>query len=200
LARRIPFSSDFLSKEIGGEIGPATVLTVAIEETQAMGSFNWPWHAAEHRLEGTQPDHEFFCYFARGFGSCAVEWRKGALIYAPNIMPLEARMLRREGEESRADRIEAAFSRLVATNPRHAIQEVRPGLEEWQRFWSVVDRLNVWDWQGDYSEDALCGTPWHLEMQRHGNSMSCSGNRGISAPPGFDQFYEAMMRLVGQDT
>jgi hypothetical protein len=87
------------------------------------------------------------------------------------------------------------FSRTGLWGPGSPVIESRPSPDEWERFWSLVESLGAWSWQGDYNQ-ALCGTPWTLELERDGKVMSCSGNGtwGL-APPGFDQLYRAMRGL-----
>jgi hypothetical protein len=76
--------------------------------------------------------------------------------------------------------------------------ESQPSADEWEAFWSLVESLRVWRWQGDYGQHIICGTPWRLEIERDGKVMSCRGNGSDedSAPPGFEQVYQAMQDLA----
>jgi hypothetical protein len=88
------------------------------------------------------------------------------------------------------------FSPTGLWGPGSRVIESRPSPDRWEAFWSLVESLGAWDWQGDYGR-VLCGTPWTLEVERDGKMMSCSGNGhwGGFAPPGFDRLYRAMREL-----
>jgi hypothetical protein len=68
--------------------------------------------------------------------------------------------------------------------------------EEWDAFCSLLESVGAWTWEGRYDEDVVCGTPWHLELKRGEQLVSCRGNGCHHAPPGFDQLDKAMQELV----
>ncbi len=77
--------------------------------------------------------------------------------------------------------------------------EIKPSDGRWQLFWSALDQLGVWNWQGDYSAGVMCGTPWELLIEHDGRAIRCSGNtwRAGATPARFQEFISALIGLLG---
>jgi hypothetical protein len=79
--------------------------------------------------------------------------------------------------------------------------EFTPKDEDWQLFWSVVNDVEAWSWNGDYGAHIVCGVPWALELEGGGRKLACTGNGfgGDTSPPGFEQFFDGLCRLIRRD-
>ena len=70
---------------------------------------------------------------------------------------------------------------------------------DWENFRTVLDEINVWDWQERYENpDILDGTSWGLEAVYPDRSIVSSGSN--STPGNFGRFLEAVRVLVKGNT
>ena len=72
-----------------------------------------------------------------------------------------------------------------------------PGRAAWERFWSTVDRLGVWNWKRRYRGpgDVIDGLAWSVGLRYRDKEVNSRGY--IQKPPRFDEFTRAVSRLVG---
>jgi hypothetical protein len=82
---------------------------------------------------------------------------------------------------------------------------VVPTVQDWEAFWSAIDRIGVWQWQPRYDDpDILDGTQWTLELMNGprrvksfgSNSYPGGTDRGHAQP--FEQLLDAIGALVRQ--
>jgi hypothetical protein len=92
-------------------------------------------------------------------------------------------------------------------------EQLRPSPKQWQNFWGTLDRLNVWCWQRNYSDPAVCdGTNWSAKIVYSDRSLVSSGDNcfpgrdGGALPIGvherdktFEKFCRAVARLIGRE-
>lgn len=84
-------------------------------------------------------------------------------------------------------------------------EALSPSEEEWERFWTQLDQLRAWKWDGRYENPSvLDGTSWGLEILRDGKELECSGRnayppdgKGPSMPRQFRRFLQALSMLIG---
>jgi hypothetical protein len=56
-------------------------------------------------------------------------------------------------------------------------EEIQPSAKQWQNFQRTLNRLNVWCWQPNYSDPAVCdGTGWSAEIVYSDRSLVSSGD------------------------
>ena len=61
--------------------------------------------------------------------------------------------------------------------PQPQREEIHPSAKQWQNFRRTLNRLNVWCWQGKYSNSAVCdGTGWSAEIVYSDRSLVSSGD------------------------
>ena len=96
--------------------------------------------------------------------------------------------------------------------PEPQREEIEPSAKQWQNFWRTLNRLNVWCWQGNYSESAVCdGTGWSVEIVYSDRSLVSSGDNCFPGQDGraivitaegtdntFAKFCRSVARLVGR--
>jgi hypothetical protein len=76
-------------------------------------------------------------------------------------------------------------------------QSFAPDAAAWERFWAVVDRLDVWSWAGSYERpDVLDGTYWSLALDRGERRVRSWGDNAYpdGDDPGRD--FRALCRAV----
>jgi hypothetical protein len=86
---------------------------------------------------------------------------------------------------------------------------IRPSLGEWERFWTAVDRLQVWRWGGDYTPRGGAGVldgTGSLRLSWQARRVEAAGNNayppdGASPEPShaFRLFCEAVSELTGHE-
>lgn len=90
--------------------------------------------------------------------------------------------------------IEINHQRLNSEEFNHLIS-----LEQWDKFWKVIDDLDAWRWDKDYfNQDILDGTQWELVIDRKGKrKRRIFGSN--SYPPNFKLLINAINNLAGTD-
>jgi hypothetical protein len=97
--------------------------------------------------------------------------------------------------------------------PEPQREEIQPSAKQWQTFRSGLDRLDVWCWQGNYSDPAVCdGTGWSAEIAYSDRSVVSSGDNCFPGRDGraiaitadetdntFEKFCRAIARLIGRE-
>src|SRR6267378_116579 len=57
-------------------------------------------------------------------------------------------------------------------------EEIQPSAKQWQNFRSTLNRLNVWCWQPNYSDPAVCdGTGWSAKIVYSDRSLVSGGSK-----------------------
>ena len=80
--------------------------------------------------------------------------------------------------------MEAELRKLLGLRPEPQREEIQPSAKQWQNFRRTLNRLNVWCWQGKYSNSAVCdGTGWSAEIVYSDRSVVSSGDNCF---PGWD--------------
>jgi hypothetical protein len=80
---------------------------------------------------------------------------------------------------------------------------IRPTEEQWQSFWRTVNRLDIWNWSGQYQYPAFDGTSWSLAITYNGRAIISEGSNGYpgsdNAEPSleFRRFLAALSKLIG---
>ncbi len=97
--------------------------------------------------------------------------------------------------------------------PEPQREEIQPSGKQWQNFRSTLNRLNVWCWQRNYSDPAVCdGTGWSAEIVYSDRSLVSSGDNCFPGRDGralsitadeadntFENFCRAVGRLIGRE-
>ena len=74
-------------------------------------------------------------------------------------------------------------------------KEFSPVKENWEYFWLNLDKLNAWDWQGEYKDNnTLDGETWSLNIIYKNNEINCSGSNKY--PDGFSDFRQQLKILI----
>ena len=60
--------------------------------------------------------------------------------------------------------------------------ETRPADADWEEFWSSLDALNVWSWEGYYFDPNARPTSWSVRIARAGKVVRATGCGAF--PPG----------------
>ncbi len=87
------------------------------------------------------------------------------------------------------------------------LETIRPEAIDWQRFWSELDKIKIWEWEQRYDNPhVLDGTSWSVHIEYQGKSLKSSGSNAYpdskGAAPGkvFKKFCRAVSNLVdGKD-
>jgi len=96
--------------------------------------------------------------------------------------------------------------------PEPQREEIQPSGKQWQNFRSTLNRLNVWCWQRNYSDPAVCdGTGWSAEIVYSDRSLVSTGDNCFPGRDGraipitadeadntFEKFCRAVGRLIGR--
>lgn len=97
--------------------------------------------------------------------------------------------------------------------PQPQCEEIEPSTKQWQNFRRALDRLNVWCWQANYSDPAVCdGTGWSAEIVYSDRSLISTGDNSFPGRDGralpmtadgtdntFERFCRAVASLVGRE-
>ena len=97
--------------------------------------------------------------------------------------------------------------------PQPQREEIEPSAKQWQNFRSSLNRLNVWCWQRNYSDPAVCdGTGWSAKIVYSDRSLVSSGDNCFPGRDGralpltgderdntFEKFSRAVGRLIGRE-
>ena len=85
--------------------------------------------------------------------------------------------------------------------------KITPTTEQWNRFRRELDRINVWQWQGDYvATNSLDGTGWKLlvgypdrSLRKSGSNLYPDRSGKPSATPtrAFQDYLAAVRKLIG---
>jgi hypothetical protein len=96
--------------------------------------------------------------------------------------------------------------------PEPQSEKIQPSAKQWQAFRRALDRLDVWRWQADYPNSAVCdGTAWSVEIAYSDRSLVSSGDNCFPGRDGralpvtadgkdstFAKFCHAVARLIGR--
>jgi len=96
--------------------------------------------------------------------------------------------------------------------PQPHREEIQPSAKQWQNFRRTLGRLNVWCWQRNYSDSAVCdGTGWSAEIVYSDRSIVSSGDNCFPGRDGrampvtdggsdntFEKFCRAVAQLIGR--
>ena len=126
-------------------------------------------------MSSETPKRLFFTIGGFSGTSYQVVWREGKLLYS--WRPLRGEM---------------------------ASEAIRPEPEQWNAFWQELSRIDVWAWQGDFSDMKVpAGTSWALEIEHAGQWVEVSGmnayppgGKGPDMPPLFRRFLRALSTLM----
>ena len=109
--------------------------------------------------------------------------------------------------------LQSRDSYLQELGPQPQGEEIQPSAKQWQNFRSTLNRLNVWCWQRNYSDPAVCdGTGWSAEIVYSDRSLVSSGDNCFPGRHGrpvhitedgtdntFEEFCRAVGRLIGRE-
>ena len=90
------------------------------------------------------------------FGPCyGVTLKKGRLIYTYSSGY--------SSSQEEVGPVDPELRRLLGLQPLPQPEEIQPSAKQWQNFRRTLDRINVWCWQAEYSNPAVCdGTGWSV--------------------------------------
>ncbi|HET9376164.1 MAG TPA: hypothetical protein VFO40_14420 [Chthoniobacterales bacterium] len=102
---------------------------------------------------------------------------------------------------------------LLGLKPYPQPEEIQPSAKQWQNFRRTLNRLNVWCWQANYSDPAVCdGTGWSAEIVYSDRSLVSSGDNCFPGQDGralsitedgtdntLEKFCRAIARLIGRE-
>jgi hypothetical protein len=97
--------------------------------------------------------------------------------------------------------------------PEPQREEIQPSDKQWKAFRTGLNRVNVWCWQANYSDSAVCdGTGWSAEIAYSDRSIVSSGDNCFPGLDGralsiavherdntFERFSRAVARLIGRE-
>ena len=109
--------------------------------------------------------------------------------------------------------LQSRDSYLQELGPQPQREEIQPSAKQWQNFRSTLNRLNVWCWQRNYSDPAVCdGSGWSVETVYSYRSLVSSGDNCFPGRDGralsitvhemdntFEIFCRAVGRLIGRE-
>ena len=80
---------------------------------------------------------------------------------------------------------------------------IAPQPEDWQKFWTTLDRIHAWDWKRHYDDPfTFDGTQWEITIQVGTRQLESSGSNAFpplcssDASPEFRTFCKAVSKLV----
>ena len=108
---------------------------------------------------------------------------------------------------------EPELRQLLGLEPQPQREEIQPSAKQWQNFRRTLNRLNVWCWQRNYSDPAVCdGTGWSAEIVYSDRSLVSTGDNCFPGRDGravpitaderdntFEKFCRAIARLIGRE-
>jgi hypothetical protein len=108
--------------------------------------------------------------------------------------------------------LQSRDSYLHELGPQPQREEIQPSAKQWQNFRSTLNRLNVWCWQPNYSDPAVCDrTGWSAEIIYSDRSLVSTGDNCFPGRDGrevpitadetdntFEKFCRAVARLIGR--
>jgi hypothetical protein len=142
------------------------------------------------------------------FGPCySVTLEEGRPIYAYSARGPSG------GEPKPEWLLEPKLRELLGLSPLPGPDEIQPSAKQWRNFRRTLDRLNVWCWQRNYLDPAVCdGTNWSAEIVYSDRSLVSSGNNCFPGRDGralsitvherdntFENFCRAVGRLIGRE-
>jgi hypothetical protein len=82
---------------------------------------------------------------------------------------------------------------------------VVPTVQQWEAFWTAIDRIGVWSWEERYDTREVCdGVQWEIDIIYAGRRIRCFGSnkypggRNMEQGLPFEEFLMAVEALVGQ--
>jgi len=104
-------------------------------------------------------------------------------------------------------------SQELEPQPHPQREEIHPSAKQWRAFRRTLNRLNVWCWQRNYSDPAVCdGTGWSAKIVYSDRSLVSSGDNCFPGSDGraiaitedgtdntFAKFCRAVGRLIGRE-
>ena len=78
-----------------------------------------------------------------------------------------------------------------------ASESGRPTPQAWQRFWTRIDSLGVWQWKPDYNDpkrDWPDGESWALTLRTGAKELKSKGYNAV--PDAYGEFRDAVYKLM----
>ncbi|ADZ09738.1 hypothetical protein Metbo_1506 [Methanobacterium lacus] len=86
-------------------------------------------------------------------------------------------------------------------------ESIVPTEEDWAKFWKKLDRINAWDWAGNYVIPEymyLDGNRWNIRIQFGDKKIECNGSNAYPGKNGeivehkmiFRRFFMAITKLL----
>jgi hypothetical protein len=76
-------------------------------------------------------------------------------------------------------------------------ERLKPPPEEWERFWTRIDSLGVWQWKSDYHDpkrDWPDGESWALTLRHGARQMKSKGYNAV--PDAYSKLRSAVYELI----
>jgi hypothetical protein len=76
-------------------------------------------------------------------------------------------------------------------------EQLEPPPAAWQRFWTHIDSLGVWQWKSDYSSSKSSlpdGESWSLNLEHGAKQVKSKGYNAV--PEAYGKFREAVRSLM----
>ena len=105
--------------------------------------------------------------------------------------------------------VEWSNGELIYTAMESGYQEeekviIAPTPAQWQKFWKVADKINIWSWEADYPNPGIMdGTNWSIKIkwcEKYIESMGDNnypGGNSDEPGPSFNKFLRAVQGLMG---
>jgi len=75
-------------------------------------------------------------------------------------------------------------------------QKISPRSEQWESFWTALERAGVWRWKARYpNPGVLDGTLWSVDIEHLGRAIASQGDNAF--PKRFGALLEAVSGLLG---
>jgi hypothetical protein len=98
--------------------------------------------------------------------------------------------------EFKDNKLTHSFSSAWDKSNPYSTSEIIPTESEWKKFWTKVEKIQVWKWKKEYIDpDILDGEQWSLKIKKQNKTLKVYG---LNSYPGtFNQFKKAIRELLG---
>jgi len=98
--------------------------------------------------------------------------------------------------EFKDNKLAHGFSNAWDKSNLYSRNEVIPTPSAWNKFWTKVEKIQVWKWKKEYIDpDILDGEQWSLKIKKQNKTLNVYGLN--SYPETFNQFKKAISKLLG---
>jgi hypothetical protein len=129
---------------------------------------------SQSRQPSHQPDESEFFEGHAYAGADRVNWKDDRLVFVKRVADMTGK---------------GSFHETT--------ERLEPTPEAWERFWTRIDSLGVWQWKSDYNDpkrDWPDGESWALTLRRRARQMKSKGYNAV--PDTYSKFRSAVYELI----